>query len=137
MEKPVSDEWQLVNKITGEVRDLVLFEGKRERWEKVYAKSLADMLELTGDEKTKVIAYLLKVKDYENRVMETVRSVAEATGVSKTTVNKMFATLQEHNCMHKIRNGLWRFSPHIMVNGKSAVGAAVYRSWDKESQVEK
>lgn len=129
----VSEDWSLINNKTGEVKPIVLVEsGKRERWQKVWAKSLADIMDLTGDEKTKVLAYLIKVKDYENRVIETVRSVADATGVSKTTVNAMFKLLQEHNCLHRIRNGLWRFSPHIMVNGHGAVGAAVFRSWADE-----
>ena len=128
----VSDEWQMINKRTGEVRDLVTFtdEGKKDRWEKVYAKSLCNMLEITGDEKTKVIAFMLKNRDYENRIMETIRSIAEETGVSTKTVNRTLKLLQDNNYLHKIRNGLWRFSPHIMVNGKSQVGAAVFRYWE-------
>ena len=132
-----SDDWQLVNKKTGETKELILFEDsdKHERWEKVYAKSLANLLEITGDEKTRVIAYMIKVKDYENRVMETIRSIAEATNCSKTTVNIVVQLLQENKYLHKIRNGLWRFSPHVMVNGHAAVGAAVFRYWLDETQI--
>lgn len=128
----VSNEWQLVNIRTGETRDLATFEveGKSERWEKVYAKSLADLLEIGGDEKTRVIAYMVRVKDYQNRVAETIRSIADATGVSKNTVNKVVQILQDNNYLVKVRNGLWRFSPHVMVNGNATVGAAVIRYWN-------
>lgn len=131
----VSDEWQMINKRTGEVLELVAFAdtGKKERWEKVYAKSLCDMLDITGDEKTKVIAYMIKHKDYENRVMKTIRAIAEDTGVSTKTVNRTLTLLQKNNYLHKLQNGLWRFSPHVMVNGKSQVGGAVFRYWEKES----
>jgi hypothetical protein len=133
----ISDEWQLINKATGEIKDIITFDGgKRERWEKVYAKGLADLLEISGDERTQVIAYLIKMKDYENRIMETVRSTAEATGVSASTVNRTFQLLQDKNFLHKVRNGLWRFSPHVMVNGKGTLGAAVFRQWDMETQHE-
>ena len=130
----ISDEWELVNKRTGETQSLITFadKAKKERWEKVYAKTLADLLEITGDEKTKVIAYMIRVKDYENRVIETVRSIAKKTGVSSKTVNRVFQILQEHNYIHRIRNGLWRFSPHVMVNGHGTVGAAVIRYWKEE-----
>jgi hypothetical protein len=132
----VSSDWEMVNKLTGEVRSLISFEDKMEkgRWEKVYAKSLCDMLDITGDEKTQVIAYMIKNKDYENRVMETVRSIAANTKVSAKTVNRTLLLLQKHNYLHKVRNGLWRFSPHVMVNGKSMVGAAVFRSWETENE---
>ena len=92
------------------------------------------MLEVTGNEKTKIIAYMIKNKDYQNRVAETVRSIAEATGVSSKTVNRTLKLLQDNNYLHKVRNGLWRFSPHIMVNGKAQVGAAVFRYWDDENE---
>lgn len=134
MTEIVSEDWQLINRKTGEIRDIVLFEGKRDKWQKVYAKSLASMLELTGDQQTHVVAYLIKVKYYDNTIHETVRSVANATGVSPKTVHRTFKILQDNNYLHKIRNGQWRFSPHVMVNGKAAVGAAVFRSWKEEDQ---
>ena len=132
--KPVSDEWQLVHKTTGEIRELITFtsNNKNHRWEKVYAKSLADMLEIAGEEKMKVIAYMLRKKDYENRVIETVRSISTGTGVSTRTVNRVLKTLEEHNYIHRLRGGLMRFSPHIMVNGHGTVGAAVIRYWNAE-----
>ena len=132
----VSSDWEMVNKITGETRSLISFEDseKKGRWEKVYAKSLCDMLDITGDEKSKVIAYMIKNKDYENRVAETIRSIALAVNVSSKTVNRTLTMLQKHNYLHKIRNGLWRFSPHVMVNGKAMVGAAVFRYWETENE---
>jgi hypothetical protein len=134
----VSDEWQLLNKKTGEVKDLMVMENKskRERWEKVYARSLCDLLETAGDERTKVIAYMIRNKDYENRVSETVRSISEATGVSTKTVNRTLTAMREKNFLIKIRNGLWRFSPHVMVTGNKGYGAAVIRRWDTEAALD-
>jgi DNA-binding transcriptional regulator YhcF (GntR family) len=132
----VTEDWQLVNKKTGEVRDLVAFtDDKKERWEKVYAKNLAELLNIAGDERTQVIAYLIKEKDYKNRVMGTIRSVAKETGVSTATVNRTFQILQENNFLHKIQNGFWRFSPHIMVNGSHATMMATLREWEQEAKV--
>lgn len=130
----VSSEWQLINTKTGEIRDVTLFDqtDKRERWEKVYAKSLANLLDIAGDERTKVIAYLIRKKDFENRIFGTMREMAKESGISTTTVNKTMQILQKNKYIHKVRNGVWRFSPHIMVAGKAHHGAAVYRNWNSE-----
>lgn len=133
----VEDGWVLLNENTGETRKIVKFEKneKGERWEKVYAKSLARMLDIAGDERTRVLAFLIKRKDHHNKVTETVRSIAAETGISATTVNKTLQLLQKHSYLHKVRNGVYRFSPNIMVNGNHAVGAVVYQEWTSESQV--
>jgi hypothetical protein len=131
----VNNDWQLINKHTGEIRDIVLFDsGKRERWDKVYARSLADVLELAGDEKTRVLALMLRKKDQQNRILMTVREMAAECDVSKTTVSNLLILLQKHNHIHKIKNGQYRFSPHIIQPGKSWQGAAVYRSWQDENK---
>jgi DNA-binding transcriptional ArsR family regulator len=137
-ELKITDEWELINKLTGEIRPLITFEdcGKHERWDKVYARSLADVLNLVGDEKTKILAYLLRHMDHQNRVIETIRSISTATGISKTTVNKTLQILQDNDYLHKVRNGVWRFSPHVIMRGNKQFGAAVIRSWIKESDDE-
>lgn len=133
----ITDEWQLYNKETGEYRDLVTFEdtGKYERWDKVYAQSLAQVLNLVGDEKTKVIAYMISTMDYQNRVVETIRSISSNTGISATTVNKTLQILQDNDFLHKVRNGVWRFSPHVIMRGNKGFGAAVIRSWISETEL--
>ena len=132
-EAKISSDWQLIHKHTGEIRDIVLFEGKQERWDKVYAKSLASMLDISGDERTKVISYLIRKSNYENKIPETVRSIAAGTSVSTRTVQTVMSLLQEKNYIHKIRNGLYMFSPHVIVTGQKNMGAAVYRSWVNET----
>lgn len=124
------EKYSLIDNETGEVIPLTAFLPERkDRWEKVYAKGLAELMEITGDEKTRVIACLIREKDYENRVLETLASIAKKSEVSLKTVKRTVAILQEHNFIHKVRNGLWRFSPHVMVNGRDNVAAVVYREW--------
>lgn len=134
--KVTDNEFSLLNNVTGEVTPITTFySGKKDMWEKVYAKSLADMLEISGDEKTRVIACLIKHKDSMNRVNETTASLAEKSGVSTKTVKRTLKILQDNNFIHRVRNGLWLFSPNIMVNGKSGYGAAVFRKWDMEKEI--
>jgi len=127
--------YSLINNETGEVTDLdTMVDPKKMKWQKVWAKNLASMLEITGDEKTKVIAYLIKKKDYENRIMATMRTIAADVGVSTKTVNTTMKILQENNYLHKVQNGVWRFSPHVMNAGSHGLGMAVVTMYDNESK---
>ena len=131
----VKSEWDLINRKTGEIRPMDVVENpKSMRWQKVYARTLADMLDLTGDEKTSVIAYLIKNKDYQNRVIATMKTISEATGVSVKTVNRTIQVLKKSNYLHKVQNGVWRFSPHIMCTGVGSLGMAVVTMYDDETQ---
>lgn len=137
-EEMVVGGWSLINDTTGEIRKVVVFDknNRSEKWDKVYAKSLAMLLEITGDEKTMVLAFLIRNMDYENRIHETMKTISQGTGVSKTTVNITMQLLQKNNYIHKIRNGFWRFSPHVIVNGKGYVGTVVLQLWKDEGQID-
>ena len=130
--KNVNPTHGLYEYATGEITPLdVLFKPGQGKWERVYARALASMLEITGDEKTTVIAYLIKKKDYENRVIATMRNISEKTEVSLKTVNRTMQILQKNNYIHKVQNGVWRFSPHVMRTGVEGLGAAVVEMYDK------
>lgn len=129
----ITPQYSLINNETGEIVKLdVLVNPNKMKWQKVYAKNLAHMLDLVGDEKTKIIAYLIKKKDYENRVIATMRTIAADTCVSTTTVNKVLKIMQKNNYIHKIQNGVWRFAPHVMVTGVGTLGAAVVQMYINE-----
>lgn len=124
---------ELINPETGERWPIdAMFDPKEGRWEKVFAKNLARMLDLVGDEKMKVVTYLIRHKDYLNVVNSTIREIAEETGVSTKTVNRVLKTLQSQNYLQKVRNGKYVFSPHVMRHGKASIGAAVITLYDKE-----
>ena len=130
-----TERYGLYDYETGEVLPLVTA-TETDRWEKVFAKTLANMLDLIGEERIKVLAYMIKVKDKQNRVIETVRSLSEATGVSTKTVNNTLKTLSENNYIHRVRSGLIRFSPHVMVDGFKGHHMAVLRHWSEEERIE-
>jgi len=123
----------LMNPDTGETWDIdVLMDDYTDKWQKVIARELAKMLEIVGDEKTKVIAHLIKEKDYLNVVSATMKEIHEATGVSIKTVNTTIQIMKKHNFIVKVRNGKWRFSPFIMRHGKKGIGAAAITLYKEE-----
>ncbi len=124
------DEYRIINMRTGKIQEIKVYEDTSgKRWDKVWAKTLADLLDLTGESRTKIIAYLLRKKNYENVIIATVRNISDDVGVSTKTVNKTLLQMQEAGFIQRLSNGVIMFSPHIMQPGKSWQGVAVMRRW--------
>ncbi len=128
----LDDEYGIINFKTGEVEPIEVFIGQSDKWEKVFAKTLVDLLNMTGEAQTKIIAYLIKNKDYKNVVMATMKKISDETGSSTRTVQRTISTMIEQNFLIKLQNGAYLFSPHIMRSGKNTVGMAIVRTWEKK-----
>jgi hypothetical protein len=133
MTVPIKDpEFSLINLQTGEEipLDTLMSSDKAERWDKVYTKNLARMLDMIGDEKMRVISYLLRKKDGLNQISATMREIAESTKVSTNTVNKVMKAMQAGDYIHKIRGGKWRLSPRLICGGKTSIAMATINYYD-------
>ena len=128
-DKTAESEWGLINFKTGETINVAMIEDKPGRWDRVYGKALANMLDAGGEEKSRVIAYLIRHRDYKNVVMSSIREIAEATKVSTKTVNRTLTALQDKNFIHRLRQGVIMFSPHVIRTGKDTAGLVVLRQW--------
>ncbi len=129
----VDERYQIIDMLTGETLPIKVFEKKgTERWDKVWARSLADLLDLSGESRTRIIAYLIRKKDHKNVILATIRKISEDVGVSSKTVNRTLLQLEEANFIIRLQNGAIMFSPHIIQPGKSWAGVAVMRRWKTE-----
>lgn len=136
MTKPIEiPEYKLLNMETGETVDFdTLTVPGEERWDIVYSKNLARMLDIIGDEKTKVISFLIRKKDTFNLVNATLNQIAEGANVSKKTVQRVLRLMQDKDYLHKVANGKWRLSPRIICNGSKSIGMAVINYYDNEDK---
>ena len=125
-------EFKLLNMQTGETTDIdqLVSSDTPERWDKVYTKNLARMLDVVGDERMKVISYLLRKKDTYNLVNSTMREIANNVKVSTNTVNKVLKAMQKGDYIHKVKGGKWRLSPRLVWGGKHAVAMATINYYD-------
>lgn len=129
-ESPYDDRYQIIDTLTGDLQPIAVYVKKSsEPWQKVWARALADMLDLTGESRTKILAYLIREKDSKNRVVATIRTISESTGVSTKTVNRTLKQLEKANCIIRLQNGAVMFSPHIIQAGATYAGVAVMRRW--------
>jgi DNA-binding transcriptional ArsR family regulator len=129
------DNWGLINLDTGEVTQIDRVDTSPGRWEKVWSKTLANMLDAGGDHQCKVIATLIRRRDMANFVYMTIAEIAEKAKVSRKTVTRTLKALEDKNFIHRIRNGKLMFSPHVMRRGESSQGMAVVTMWEQENEL--
>ena len=130
MLKP-SERYVLLDRKTGEEIPADLYESKvdRQGWQKAYARTMADYLELTGHAPTKVLAYFLRKKDSNNLIIGSYDDIAEAADVSRRTVASMIKILQKKQFLRKIQNGVYMVSPELMRHGSRQKGIILFRKW--------
>lgn len=129
-------QWGLINRDTGEIIDIDRVDGSPDRWDRVYGRALANMLDAGGEDRSRVIATLVRKKDLMNFVHLTILEIAEKSKVSSKTVTRTLKALEDKNFIHRIRNGKLMFSPHVIRRGQHSKGMAVVTMWQKETEHE-
>lgn len=82
-----------------------------------YPSALLRFLSAASGSEVKILGYLLQCKNNQNIIGETSRSVAEALGVSKNTVNKVLQKLQTNGTLVKLKQGTYMLDPNVMIYG--------------------
>jgi len=125
-------EIKVFNKKTGEeIKVLKFVEQTSERWEKVVAKQLANVLSIDGNSSTKFIAYLIRAKDSKNRVFGKYAELAELSNVSVDTVKKLMPKLKKHGFIKSIhRSGIYMVNPKTIRPGERWNGSVLVQTWE-------
>jgi DNA-binding Lrp family transcriptional regulator len=87
---------------------------------KIWLQDLLNILDSFGSKKIKVMTYLLsKMRNEDNTLSVTYRSVAEDLHISYPTVAATMKEMQESNVLKKINAGTYVFNPDIIIKGSS------------------
>jgi len=124
-------EWVAVNKVTGEeieIDRLQIREGGN--FKKIYAKQFCEMVGLSGNGVTKVLAYMIEISNSKNEVHGTQREIAEKSGVTTATANKLVRTLKSSGHLKEIRSGSYLFDMNAMHYGNIGNKMAILNVWE-------
>ena len=75
-------------------------------FEKLWPKAFAEILLNCSGVDAKVLAYLLLMKNHNNQITESQRSMANSLHISKTSFNKSLKKFKELNLIRTARGGL-------------------------------
>jgi DNA-binding transcriptional ArsR family regulator len=112
----------LIDKETGEEFEAstVVEEHYDKDWgfDKVWLGHIMTMIEEIGNQKMKVIGWLIQSRDRrDNRLHLTQEMIAEGAGVSRTTVSRTLTALEEADILKKERNGVYQLNPDFIFYG--------------------
>jgi DNA-binding Lrp family transcriptional regulator len=114
---------EYVNQVTGEIEDFTVVTknvGADFNFHKIWLQDLLNILDSFGSKKVKVITYLLgKMRNEDNTISCTYRSIATDTGISYQTVAVTMKEMIESNVIKKIMASTYQFNPDIIIKGSS------------------
>lgn len=125
-------EWVAVNKTTSETLPIdVLFElDASVMWEKCVVNELARMIGVAIDSSAgDVLSYLLRIKDKSNKILATQRTMAEESGASIPTVNKVIKRLEESKYLRQVQSGYYVLDPKVIHFGNKGNFHAILKVW--------
>lgn len=131
-----------VNPHTGEVEDfqVISVEERDANFHKLWLGHIISTLDLIGNQKIKVLSFILENLNSENMLLMTLREIADKTEISYKTVADTFKALQESNFLKKVRSGTYQVNPDVIFKGGKDNRLNVlikYRSIGSESNEDK
>lgn len=108
-----------MNTETGELVDMPKFviKGGDINFEKVWIWHLCDAYELVGNKAISVLNYFFQNRDQNNLVIGSQRKIANALGVSSTTVANITSKLKANDIISMPQQGVYRINPEVMWKG--------------------
>lgn len=84
---------------------------------KVWLHHILDVVDQVGNQKMKVLMWLLTNADSKNQVLATYSEIAAGAGVSERTVGELLRILKAANIITETRRTLWRLNPAVVFQG--------------------
>lgn len=109
------------NVVDNEVKrvDVVIKEIPRTGFAITYLATIINMIDAIGNRKMKVVKYILQNMDSNNKLSETVREIAQGSGVSVQTVNDTLKLLETIGVIAR-KTGTVMLSPKLVHKGNAA-----------------
>ena len=94
-------------------------EEKDSGFDKVWLAHIMTIIDDMGNQKMKVIGWLLKNRDRRNNhIIATQKLIADGANVSTTTVSRVMKSLFESNIISMQGQGVYRLNPDLIFYGK-------------------
>ncbi len=110
---------EFINKSTGELEEFNIINSYDTdfNFEKIWLSHILESLEVIGNQKIKVLNWLLANKNNENMIIATQRKISEKSGVSYPVVNKTIKALIDTKAISSDQSGVYMLNPDFMFKG--------------------
>lgn len=110
---------QYINNSTGEVEEFNVINSYDTdfNFEKIWLSHILESLEVIGNQKIKVLNWILSNKTSDNLIIATQRAIAIGSGVSYPVVNQTLKALITSKALGKKQDGVYMLNPDFMFKG--------------------
>lgn len=104
---------------TGELNEMhvISIEERDANFHKIWLGHIVQALDLIGNQKIKVVNYILTNLNSDNLFIKTQRDVAEELKISYRTVALTFKALQAADFMRQPKRGIYQINPNVIFKG--------------------
>jgi transcriptional regulator with XRE-family HTH domain len=127
-----------IDQQTGEICEMNVMniEDRDANFHKIWLGHIIQALDMIGNQKIKVLNFLMENLNSENQLVMTQRKIAQKSGISYSTVAETMKALQEADFLVKINSGAYQINPDVLFKGGKSARLNVllqYHSFGKEA----
>lgn len=110
---------EYTNNETGEVEvmNVISVEERDFNFHKLWLKNIVDTIDLVGNQKVKLVFWIIEQLDRENKLTYTVRQIQEETKMSLQTISDTLKALMSSNFLKKKHSGCYIVNPDVLFKG--------------------
>lgn len=110
-----------INAETGELVEcqVMKIEERDANFHKIWLGHVIETLDIVGNQKIRLITFILSNLDKENKLVMTQRKIAAESGISVRTVTDTLKILQEADFLIRINAGAYRVHPEKIWKGSA------------------
>lgn len=110
---------EYVNTATGEVEvfNVIQETEKDANFHKIWLGHIIQALEAVGNQKIKVVNFIMDNLNKENQLVMTQRKIAEKANVSLPVVAETIKILTEADFLSQVQSGVYRINPEVIFKG--------------------
>lgn len=111
----------LIDENTGEVIQVqeVSIEERDANFHKIWLYHIVHALDMIGNQKVKVLSYILENLNRDNQIIMTQRKISENCGISYPIVSATIKGLKEADFLTMINSGAYQINPEAIFKGGS------------------
>lgn len=124
---------RFINTATGVIEDFQVtqIEERDFNFSKVWIRNFVATLDLVGNQKTKLVYWIIDHLNKENQLIYTNRQLESETGISLKTVSITMKALQDANFLKKQSNGVYIINPDILFKGSKGARMNVLNQYSE------
>lgn len=131
---------EYIDKETGEIIEaevIVKDVASDTNFKKIWLSHILEAIDEVGNQKMKILFWMMDNVDTNNKIIATVRDIARYTKTGTATVQRLIRSLKKHNIISQKQNGVYIMNPQVIFKGSAGKRMNILFTYISSSSDEK